>query len=153
MSYGLRTYNPQGQLAINISDRLTRFYATVFSATMSVAPSEYSWSDRSSIPAPLKKQHTIYVPGVVDDGTWAATVSIHSLYTTNTQYYIQGWYDLGENAFINPFSKMISIQIVPDGIKVTWVAACLGFYSSPSGYAAPLKQNLFMKARVQIWRY
>jgi hypothetical protein len=52
VAYGLRTYTAGGAIAVDISDRLTR---SVSSHTV--------YLDNSST--------TIYVPGMVDDGTWA----------------------------------------------------------------------------------
>lgn len=78
MAYGLRVYNSSGLIAIDVSDRLTRF---VSSHTTNLNNSSQD----------------IYVTGLVNDGTWAAwadnmyaSVRIFTGYFTVQLLYVSG---------------------------------------------------------------
>ena len=53
MSYGLQVFDASGGVVLDVSDRLTRFYADY---SVSITPGQPVY---------------IPVPGMVDDGTWA----------------------------------------------------------------------------------
>lgn len=57
MAYGLRTYNPDGSMQLNITDRLTRLAQSNY---VSLGPREST---------------TIYVSGMANNGQWGVLAS------------------------------------------------------------------------------
>lgn len=58
MSYGLRVWDAAGNLTLDVSDRLSRYFGS------------YSVTTNGHIDS-----QNISVPGIADDGTWAVRVS------------------------------------------------------------------------------
>jgi hypothetical protein len=103
MSYGLQIYRADGQIQLDISDRITKLYGT------------YSGNASLVNGAATPKVHSAFisVPGLVDDGSWyvgpphlsTSTTFDYVVYITNGQIELQ----LMSNSSSSTLSFTISV--------------------------------------------